>query len=62
MERNAAIQLALETLGTFNLQEKLLVEFVREVVVGFLDDDSPYALSPPPARPPARPHSSSSAI
>ena len=49
MERNAAIQLALETLGTFNLQEKLLIEFVREVVVGFLDDDSPYAPSSPPA-------------
>jgi FKBP12-rapamycin complex-associated protein len=42
MEKSAAIQLALETLGTFNLQEKLLIDFVREVVVSFLDDDSPY--------------------
>ncbi|KAL6045690.1 Serine/threonine-protein kinase TOR, partial [Balamuthia mandrillaris] len=35
----AIIQLALYTLGSFNLQEKLLIDFVRETVVGFLDDD-----------------------
>ncbi len=40
-DKPAAIQLALKTLGSFNLQEHLLTEFVREVVVGFLDDDDP---------------------
>ena len=45
-DKPAAIQLALKTLGSFNLQEKLLTEFVREVVVGFLDDDDPYQTPP----------------
>jgi hypothetical protein len=45
-DKPAAIQLALKTLGSFNLQEKLLTEFVREVVVGFLDDDDPYHAPP----------------
>jgi len=40
-DKSPAIQLALKTLGTFNLQENLLTEFLREVVVGFLDDDDP---------------------
>ncbi|KAL6080518.1 Serine/threonine-protein kinase tor1 [Balamuthia mandrillaris] len=35
------IRLALTTLGSFNFDESLLTEFVREVVVGFLDDDDP---------------------
>lgn len=43
-DKPAAIQLALKTLGSFNLQEKLLTEFVREVVVSFLDDDDPYEI------------------
>jgi len=40
-DKGAAILLALKTLGSFNLQESLLTEFVREVVVGFLDNDDP---------------------
>jgi len=43
-DKSAAIQLALRTLGSFNLQEKLLTEFVRETVVGYLDDEDPYVV------------------
>jgi hypothetical protein len=41
------IQLALETLATFNLQINMynVAEFIREIVVSFLDDDESYVVS-----------------
>ena len=39
-----AIQFALTTLGTFNLPDNLLLDFLRNVVVNFLDDVHPYVL------------------
>lgn len=35
------IQLALHTLGTFGFEKELVLEFARDVIVDFLDNDSP---------------------
>jgi hypothetical protein len=41
-EKAAAILLALRTLATFNIEASLpIIEFVKESVVGYLDDDDP---------------------
>ncbi len=45
-EKPMVIQLAFNTLATFNLQASpAIIEFVRETAVSFLDDDDPYAPS-----------------
>lgn len=40
----AMIALALKTLGTFDFSKHNLLEFVRECVVNYLDDDDPYVV------------------